>query len=219
VRAAALALLISTGAAGAVAGQADVKGRLAGRVPPGVVGAVQRLVDSAATKGLPVGPLVEKAIEGSAKGVEPARVLSAVRAVLGRLTEAAIALRSGEGVTPGTDAIEAGAFALNVGLSAEQLRTLAAHTRAPFALAATLRVAATLVALGVPGKDAVRLVRDEIDAGRAPGDVLDLPRQVQMGMAGGASAAQAAGLARGTAHAPPQPPHGPPPSHGRPHKP
>jgi len=219
VRAAALALLISTGAAGAIAGQADAKRRLSGRVSPAVLGAVQQLVDSAAAKGLPVEPLIEKAIEGSAKGVEPARVLSAVRAVMGRLTNAAIALRSAGVLTPDADATEAGGFALNAGLSTEQVRTIAAHTRAPYGLGATLRVAATLAALGVPGKDAVRLVDDAIDAGRSPGDVFDLPRKVQMGMAGGASAAQAAGLARGAAHAPTDPPRGPPASPGRPHKP
>jgi hypothetical protein len=219
VRATALALLISAGVPGAVAGQADVKARLAGRLPPAVVGAVQQLVDSAAARGLPGEPLVEKAIEGSAKRVEPARLLSAVRAVLGRLNTAATALRAAGVLTPNRDAIEAGAFALTAGLSAEQLRTLAAHTRAPHALAATLRVAATLAALGVPANDAVRLVRDEIAAGRSPGDLLDLPRRVQMGMAGGASAAQAAGVARGTAQAPPEPPRGPASSQGRPHKP
>jgi hypothetical protein len=220
VRAVALALLISTGAAGAVAGQGGVKARLAGRVPPAVAGAVQQLADSAATKGLPVEPLVEKAIEGGAKGVAPARVVSAVRGVLGRLTEAAIALRAPGVLPPDPDAIEAGAFALNAGLNSDQLRNLAMHTRAPYALAATLRVAATLAALGVPGNDAVRMVRDEIDAGRAPGDVLDLPRRVQMGVGGGASAAQGAGSARGAAHAPSGGrPNGSPPGQERSHKP
>lgn len=216
MRAAALALIISTGATGAVAGQRGVKARLAGRVPPAVAGAVQQLADSAVTRGLPVEPLVDKAIEGSAKGVEPARLLAAVRAVLGRLTEAAAALR-GPGRPPlDPDAIEAGAFALGTGLNAEELRNLATHTRAPYGLAATLRVAATLAALGVPGTDAVRLVSDEIDAGRAPGDVLDLPRRVQMGMAGGASAAQAAGGGPGAAAGRP---NGQPSAWGRSHKP
>jgi len=219
VRSAVLVLLISTGITGPIAGQADVRGRLGGRLPAAVVAALQQVVDSAIAKGLPAEPLIEKAVEGSAKGVEPARVLAAVRAVLGRLSQSAVSLRSAGVLRPDTDALEAGAFALNAGLSPDQVQTLAAQVRAPYALAPTLRVAATLAALGVPGNDAVRLVRDELDAGHAPGDVLDLPRRVQMGMAGGRSAGQAAGRAGGPAHPSPEPPHTLPPGQGRPHKP
>ena len=61
--------------------QVDVPARLAGRVPPEVVAVVRGVVDSAAARGLPVEPLVQKALEGGAKGVPAERVIAAVRAL------------------------------------------------------------------------------------------------------------------------------------------
>ena len=76
---------------------------------------------------------------------------------------------------------------------------------------ATLRVAATLAALGVPPKNTVDLLEGVISAGRSPSELLDLPSEVQAGVAQGATPAQAAqGLGRGAAHAPPGQPGRPP---------
>jgi len=80
---------------GAVVGaQQDVAARLAGRVPPEIAALVQQLAADAAARGLPVDPLVQKAIEGGAKGVPADRVASAVRAVAAQLDAAAVALQT-----------------------------------------------------------------------------------------------------------------------------
>jgi len=180
--------------------QQDVAARLAGRVSPEVAALVRQLATDAAARGLPVDPLIQKAIEGGAKGVSPDRVVIAVRGVAAQLDAAAGDLREA-GLTPlDTEAIAAGAFALNAGLAGRDVVTLARASRAAYGAAVTLRVAGTLTALGVPAAETVALVSETIRAGRKPGDLLALPGRVQAEVARGATPAQAAaGLARAAA--------------------
>jgi len=181
----------------------DVAARLTGRVPPEVVSAVAGIAASAAGRGLPVEPLVQKAIEGGAKGKPADRVIAAVRALSDQLAAAADALRSGGGRVD-ADVVEGGAYALGAGLGVKQVQQLARASHPPYDAALTLRVAATLAALGVPPKNTVDLLEGVISAGRSPSELLDLPSEVQAGVAQGATPAQAAqGLGRGAAHAPP----------------
>ncbi|HYX83307.1 MAG TPA: hypothetical protein VE714_12985, partial [Gemmatimonadales bacterium] len=79
--------------------QHGIAQRLAGRVPPVVAARVQELGIAAASRGLPVEPLIQKAIEGSAKKVPVQRVTAAVRLVMMQLDSAAVALREGGAVT------------------------------------------------------------------------------------------------------------------------
>ncbi len=223
---AALALVIaSSGALRLAAQQPDVAARLNGRVPAEVVPAVAGVAASAASRGLPVEPLIQKAIEGGAKGRPAQQVIAAVRALADQLGAASGALRSGGFDHPDADLVEGGAYALGAGLSVRQVQQLARASRPPYEPALTLRVAGTLAALGVPPKNSLDLVEALIDAGRSPSDLLDLPSEVQAGVARGATPAQAAeGLARGAAHAPGSgPPGGVPPGQakgrGNPHKP
>ncbi len=206
MKAACLTVCLVLGAAG-LAAQGSVAARLSGRVSPEVVAAVRGMVDSAAARGLPVEPLVQKALEGGAKGVPADRVIAAVRALAGELDASAGALHSAGLAAPDGDAIEAGAFALTAGLKEGQVRELARASRAPFGAAATLRVAALLAALGVPARETVALVRRAVEKGQAPTDLLDLPGRVQSEMARGETPAQAAaGLARAPAGPPTVPP-------------
>jgi hypothetical protein len=182
----------------------DVTARLSGRVPPDVVAAVTGIAQEAADHGLPVEPLIQKTLEGSAKGVPGDRVILAVRTLADRLGEAQTALRNAGIPAPSPAAVEGGADALNAGLNASQVRDLGRVSRAPYDPAVTLRVATTLTALGVPANQGLRLMERMIQAGRAPNELLDLPNAVQVDMAEGASAAQAAeGLEHGEdAHGP-----------------
>lgn len=204
MRAAFVTVALLAGVALRLAAQEDVATRLDRRVAPEVVREVEALAASAVARGLPVEPLIQKAIEGGAKGVPAERVIAAVRTLAARLEMAAGALRSSGIASPAADMIEGGADALGAGLSANQVGVLARSSRQPHDPGLTLRVAATIAALGVPPKTALELVRDMIKAGRAPSDILSLPAQVQAVMARGATPAQAAeGLGRAAAHQPP----------------
>jgi hypothetical protein len=201
--------------------QQAVTARLDGRVPPAVAAAVRGLTDSAVARGLPAGPLVDKAIEGAAKGVAPERVLVAVRLVLTQLDVADGAIRGGGIGAPDAETIEAGAFAVAAGLSGSEIRDLVKVSVPPYTPAATLRVAGTLAAMGVPPSATLKLIRETVRSGGATADLQRLPGSVQAQMARGQTPAQAAaGLARATA-ARGSPPGGPKTGKGsgNPHRP
>lgn len=225
----ALALALAVVLPCALAGQ-DVAAGLDGRVSPELQRAVRAIALDAQAHSLPVEPLIQKAIEGAAKGVPSDRVVAAVRALAGRLGEAAQALREPGGKAPAADVVEGAADALAAGIDQGQVRELVRASHPPYDPALTLQVAATLAALGVPATQAVQLLEGMISAGRTPGDLLGLPADVQAGVAQGATPAQAAaGLARAAGGTPPgrtpgwvppgqknPNPHKPPPN---PHKP
>src|SRR5947209_18746145 len=101
VRRVGVTLALTAAAVLRLAAQApDVTARLAGRVSPEVARAVAGIAASAAERGLPVEPLVQKAIEGGAKGKPADRVIAAVRALSVQLAAAAAALRSGGPAAP-----------------------------------------------------------------------------------------------------------------------
>jgi len=192
--------------------------RLMGRVPPPIASLVEELGTAASARGLPIDPLIEKAIEGSAKGVAPDRVASALRLVAMQLDTAAAALRDG-GLVSDTLAIAAGEFAITAGLSGSDITALARTGANAAALTVGLRVAGTLAALGVPPAEDIGLVSVGLRSGEPVSALLSLPANVQSAMARGATPAQAAaGLARAAAA---QAAHGPPPGHGggHPHPP
>jgi hypothetical protein len=198
--------------------QQSIADRLAGRVPPDIAALATELGTDAARRGLPIDPIIQKAIEGSAKRVPAERVGAAMRLVVTQLDAAAAGLRDGNAVlSADTVAIAAGAFALTAGLSGRDIATLARSGSPPAQVIVGLRVAGTLVALGVPASETVTLVTERLRAGRPAGELLALPGQVQAEVAKGHTPAQAAaGLARAAAA---QAAHGPPPGRGGGHPP
>ncbi len=193
---------------------ASIAQRLAGRVSPELASLVVQLGTAASARGLPIDPLMEKAIEGSAKGVPAERVATAVRLVAMQLDTAAAALREG-GAAPDTLEIAAGEFAITAGLSGSDITALARTGAKAPALTVGLRVAGTLAALGVPPAEDIGLVSVTLRSGEPSADLLLLPAHVQSEVAKGVTPAQAAaGLARAAAaHAR----NGPPPGRGQGH--
>ena len=202
-----------------VAAQDPMAG-LDGRVSPEVSRAVRAIAADAARQGLPVEPLVQKAVEGSAKGVPADRVIAAVRALSERLGQASDVLRQ-PGAAPARDVVEGAADALAAGLGGKDVRELVAASQPPYDPALTLQVAATLTALGVPATETVRLIEGMIQSHKAPGDLLGLPSQVQADVAHGSTPSQAAaGLARAAGGTPPgRTPGWVPPGQTNPRKP
>ena len=195
--------------------QQAIADRLTGRVPPDIAALATELGTDAARRGLPIDPIIQKAIEGSAKRVPVERVGAAMRLVVTQLDAAAGGLREGNAaLSADTVAIAAGAFALTAGLSGRDIATLARSRSAPAEVIVGLRVAGTLVALGVPASEAVTLVTETLQAGRPAGELLALPGRVQAEVAKGQTPAQAAsGLARAAAA---QSRRGPPPARPQP---
>jgi len=193
--------------------QQGIAQRLAGRVSPNVAAAVEGTGTAASARGLPVDPLIQKAIEGGAKGIADDRVIAAVNLVVSHLDTAAAALREG-GASADTLTIAAGAFAVSAGLNGSDITALARVGATPAALTVGLRVAGTLAALGVPPAENIGLVSVSLRSGKPTADLLLLPASVESEVAKGSTpAAAAAGLSRAAAA---QGRHGPPPGHGQP---
>lgn len=99
--------------------------RLTGRVPPATIPAVDSIVQDAARAGLPTEPLIQKALEGGAKGVAPDRIVEAVGASAEQLRNASTLLRSAGESRPADPAEIAGvAAALSRGVSPQQVARL-----------------------------------------------------------------------------------------------
>lgn len=215
-----LAIVVTPAAA-----QQPVAERLRGAAPA-VARAVDSVLDQAAARGLPGEPLIQKAIEGTAKGAPPERVIAALGELLTRLDAAAAALRGGGVATPDAAEIEAGAFAFSAGLDSVTVSGLARAGLTAHAVDVTLRVGGTLAAIGVPAAQVLEVVTRALRSGESPGALLSLPARVQAGMARGASpAAAAAGVSHGQGHTQGRgrgtegPPRGPPPGKGPPPRP
>jgi hypothetical protein len=127
--------------------------RLAGRLSPGARATVDAVLDSARRDGLPLEPLVDRALEGATKGAGDDRIVAAVRRLAADLTAARDAF--GPGVADAE--IAAGASALRAGARGEdltRLRTLRPGQSVTVAAA----VLTDLVALGVPPDTATAAV-------------------------------------------------------------
>jgi hypothetical protein len=190
-----IALLVSLGTTGPLLAQGPAADLLQGKLPADAVTQVRAIAARATARALPATPLVEKALEGAAKGVAPARIVAAVQALADQLTSAAAAIHDAGVVIPDSASVEAGAFALNAGLDVGQIRAVAQAAGLTGQRATALRVAGTLAALGVPPKQTVALVTRSLDS---TADLNTLSAQVEAGMAHGQSAAAAAaGLGHG----------------------
>ena len=156
--------------------------RLDGKLDIETRAAVMRTLDSAATRGLPIEPLVDKALEGATKHAAGTRIEAAVSTLLQRLEAARDALAP----NPGPRDIAAGADALAYGATREALATMRA-IRPNESVAVPLGVLTQLVASGVPIARATRVVADLMRRGARDEQLIALNNDVRSFIAAGAS--------------------------------
>jgi hypothetical protein len=191
---AALAVLCSLAMPAALAAQSGAQARLTGRLDAGTAAAIARVIDSAATAGVPPDPLIAKALEGASKHATGDRIVLAVRGLAADLASSRRAL----GGSASEADVVAGASALRAGASADALtRIRAARGNAP--LLVPLATLADLVAQGIPVDRAVTTVLGLARAGAPDADYRSAARWATRG------AASAPG-ARGGPPAAPGPP-------------
>jgi hypothetical protein len=163
--------------------------RLAARLDAATAAEVQRLVDDAASHGLPTAPLVSKALEGAAKRATPERIIAAVHAQAMAMGHARAALG---GTSSGAE-IVAGAGALVAGVPRDSLARLRA-LRPGQALVVPLVVMADLASRNVPAGPAAEAVLIAARARAGDEDLLALRKRIEGDLAAGASPAEAAVL-------------------------
>lgn len=115
--------------------------------------AVNALVDSARIAKLPTAPLVDKALEGAAKGSDGLKIIAAVKQLSIRMQSAKRVL--GSGAT--SDEIKAGAGAIDVGVSVRDIARLRAAS-GKRAVTMPLSVLSDLIGQAVPISTATDLV-------------------------------------------------------------
>ena len=189
----ALAAVADVGRAQAAGGQPPQGGtpawhraRLEGRLDARTRVAVERLIDSALTAGLPAEPLVSKALQGAAMRAPSAKILGALQALAERLTVAREAL--GERAL-GSE-LDAGAEALRAGVAPDALARLR-HDRPGQELTVALGVLADLISNGVPAEAATSSVLALTKAGIADAQLVAFRRDVERDIGIGAPPAAA----------------------------
>jgi hypothetical protein len=161
--------------------------RLATRLDAATNTAVTAIVDSARAARLPTAPLVNKALEGAAKGSEGAKIVIAVRQLAERMSASREVL--GSGSTP--DEISAAAIALDAGISARDLALLrsAAGKRS---LTLPLAVLTDLVERNVPIPTATNLMVSLARSGASDTELTLFRRNVRFDIERGADPSTAA---------------------------
>jgi hypothetical protein len=124
--------------------------------------ALDRLIDSVSARGVPRGPLVDKAAEGLLKGADGDRIVRAVQSLARELGTARSALDG----TNDLATLGAAASALHAGVSASDLRRLAHPSTGradPAALTSALVTLVDLVAKRVPVETATSSIQSLLD--------------------------------------------------------
>jgi hypothetical protein len=161
--------------------------RLAARLDKPTFVAVNAVIDSARVAKLPTAPLVDKALEGAAKGSDGPKIVFAVHQLSLRMANARRVL----GSSASSDEIKVAATALDVGVSPRDLALLrsAAGKRA---MTMPLAVLADLIGRDVPIPTATNLVLQLERSGVKDADLSLFQRNVRADIERGAEPTAAA---------------------------
>ncbi|MDB4877075.1 MAG: hypothetical protein JWM41_3521 [Gemmatimonadetes bacterium] len=161
--------------------------RLQARLDKPTMVAVNAIVDSARHAKLPTAPLVDKALEGAAKGSEGPKIVAAVQQLSLRMGSAKRAL----GNTASSDEIKAAAAAIDAGVSVRDLARLrAAAGKRPVTM--QLAVLSDLIGEAVPIPTATSLVVQLAKSGVKDPDLALFQRNVRSDIGRGADPTAAA---------------------------
>jgi len=168
----ALAVAVAPAAVGAQTGNGST--RLAGRVPAAALPAIDSILAAAVAESLPTEPLVQKALEGSAKNIPADRLVNGVRRGFLQLRQARLIVsRAVPGQVPPEGHVAAVAAALARGLSGPVVeRLLTAAPNEPPGPA--LHAAADLVAHHFDPDSAADLLVDAHNKGLRGVRLLDV---------------------------------------------
>jgi hypothetical protein len=175
-------------AQGAAAQQAGALERARDQLPAGAAARFDAIISQARARGLPLDPIVDKTLEGQAKGVPPEMILVVVQRLAGRL-ERARGLLDGP---PAPADVSAVAVALDRGVPEDVVRRLAGRKSARGAVGQAVVTLGDLLQEGVPVSVAYDLVGSLLDRGASAAELRELPDAVARLVREGVLPAQAA---------------------------
>jgi len=169
-------LLLALALAASPLAAQSVHARLEGRVPAAALPGINSLIEQAAAENLPTEPLVQKALEGGAKGIPVPRLVNGVRHGLVQLRNArAIVSRTAPAQKAPDGDIAAVAAALARGLDPQLVERLLVGGPPPGEPPGpVLHAAADLVAHGFPADSAADLLRTAQQEGLHGARLLDV---------------------------------------------
>lgn len=203
------ALLLAIGLAmnaGPAAGQQSPDPRLErirAELPADAVQQIERQLQRARDRRLPLEPLLDKAVEGMAKGVPGGRIAGAIAQLGTQLAQARDLL--GTGATPPAADITAVADALLRGVPDHAVRRIAERAAPEGLIALEVHTVGDLMDRGVPVEQALAAVEAWRVRGDGPAGLRELPAAVERLIRQGTLPAQAAAAVTGAIRA-----HGPP---------
>ncbi len=158
-------------------------------LPRAAASRLDQILSQAASRGLPTAPLVDKALEGEAKGAPPERILLVIQQLSANLGRARDLLASG--TPPAPEDVTAAADALRRGVSERAVRALRAG-RGLRSFALPVETLADLHEVGVPDDQGVALLNAWATRRGKDVDLRDLPAAVERLIRSGTIPAQAA---------------------------
>ena len=151
---------------------------------------LEQTIASAKAKGLPAEPLIDKALEGVAKGIAPSVIINAVRQRADLLARADGALRPYG--PPSAAELTAGADVLQRGLSVDVVKRVRAGRREGEPIGVSLHTIADLVDRDVPANVALDLLNSWRHGRARTEDLQQMPGYVERLIRGGSSPSAAA---------------------------
>lgn len=162
--------------------------RLPARLSAPTIAAINAVVDTAKSQGIPIAPLYDKMNEGMAAGADGPQIIAAVRQLSMDLASAHRAL----GALATADEIKAAAYAMHAGVPAVELGKLKKQSGLRRSLTLPFTVLADIVSRGVPVSTAANAIRSLVGAGAKDKDINDFQRNVKVDIEQGAPPAAAA---------------------------
>ncbi|MGK7310893.1 MAG: hypothetical protein ACN0LA_01520 [Candidatus Longimicrobiales bacterium M2_2A_002] len=173
--------------------------RIRAELPQGVLERVEARIAAARSEGIPVEPLMDKAVEGIAKQVPGPRVAEAVDRLARELGRAKQLLSDGVPPTP-TD-VSAVADAMRRGVPEPAIQRIAQGARADEPVALAVHTMGDLMDRGVPVEQAVAVLEAWRGRGARSEELRELPgaveRLIRQGVLPGQAAAAVANAMRG----------------------
>lgn len=174
-----------------LAGQDDPRlERIRAALPEAAAEQIEARLANARAEGLPVEPLFDKAVEGIAKHVPPARIAGAVDQLAQSLGRARTLL--GDGAPPAPTDVAAVADAMRRGVPGPAVQRLAQRAGPEEPLALAVHTMGDLMGRGVPVDQAMAVMEAWRDRGARRDELRQLPAAIDRLMRQGVLPAQAA---------------------------
>jgi hypothetical protein len=150
-------------------------------LPADVADRVIDRIAAARARELPAQALENRALKFAARGVKPEEIERAVAEHAARLERSKEALEAARAKRPSNDEVEAGAEAIRMGVDGAKVSELAKDAPRDRSLAVPLYVIGSLTDRGLPSDEALKRVKEQLEARVSDAELEKLPARAAEG--------------------------------------